>query len=146
MTVLATVPIEQATEAFVEALPAIACLGPEFDPTGGSSLSRQLSALRHFQEWLARCGEIKYGALDHLSLADRTAGILQNVFERRTVESVVIEAMTPAQSDRFEPSEWPPPEDLPKAELSILIAAWKQIELSSLPVRAGWPSVVAHCR
>ena len=139
--VIAALSVEQATEAYVEAMPAISCLGPELLETD-SAAAAQLTALRHFQEWLARTGEIKYGALTHLTLADRTAGILQNVFERRTTESVVQEAMTPAQSDRFVPADWPPPDEMPRSELSILIEAWAVMELGSLPGYPSWEQPV----
>ena len=131
-TVFAALSIEQATDAFVAALPAISCLGPQILEAEGAAAA-QLTALRHFQEWLARCGEIKYGGIGHVTVADRTAGILQNVFERRSTEDVILEAMTPASVERFNPEDWPPPEDMSRSELFILSEAWKHVDLSSLP-------------
>ena len=77
--------------------------------------------------------------------------MLQNVFERRTTESFVLEAMLPPPADRFDPSSWPPPEEMSGSELSLLLAAWEHIDLSSLPgypFRRGEslsPSLAAAC-
>ena len=62
---------------------------------------------------------------------------MQNVFERRTAESVVLEAMMPPPAPRFNPAEWPPPPEMSRSELQLLIEAWETIDLSMLP---GFPS------
>lgn len=134
--VSAVLTIEQAMEAFVEAMPAISCLGADALDIDGD-VEVQLTSLRHFQEWLARCGEIKYGGLDHITLADRTAGVLQNVFERRTTESVVLEALMPAPTERFAAADWPPPPEMSRSELNLLLEAWEHVDLSQL---SGYPT------
>ena len=137
-TIPSVLSIDGATDAFVEALPAVACLSADVLETEGELSRQQLTSLRHFQEWLARCGEIKYGGLGHLSLYDRTAGFLQNVFERRSTESFILEAMTPPPADRFDAANWPSPPEMSRSELALLLATWDHMDLSSLPGFPTW--------
>lgn len=139
-TVPSVLSLDEATDAFVEALPAVACLGKAILDEGEAAA--QLTSLRHFQEWLARCGEVKYAELTHLSLAERTAGFLQNVFERRTTEAVVVEALMPPPAPRFDAAGWVPPEEMPPSELSLLLGAWEVIDLAALPGFPTWEQPV----
>ena len=134
-TVTSVLTVEDAAEAFVEALPAVACLGPSVLGSEGDA-APQLTSLRHFQEWIARCGELKYSQLAHLQVAERTGGFLSNCFERKTTEAFVLSAMLPPSADKFDAPNWVPPPEMNPSELSLLLSAWERIDLSMLP---GYP-------
>ena len=148
-TVPSVLSVDSATDAFVEALPAVACLSADVLGTEGDAAAQQLTSLRHFQEWLARCGEIKYGGVGHVFLADRTAGILQNVFERRSTEDVILEFMMPSAPERFDAKSWVPPPEMSISEFNLLISAWEYVDLSILPGYPAWEQpvfeLVAQC-
>ena len=78
-SVVSILTIDHAREAFIDSLPAQASV-----PIIGTDQSLvSLSGLRYFQEWLARCAELKYGGLVHIPLVQRIRGLLENLFSDR---------------------------------------------------------------
>lgn len=68
--------IELAREAFIHSMPAQASVSTA--GTVGTLVS--LKGVRQFQEWLARCAEIKYSGLFEMPIIQRIQGLLDNLF------------------------------------------------------------------
>lgn len=161
-TISASLHAEQAILAFVEAMPAVACLSKERvaltdeseDPAAATEAA-EASCLRHMQEWLARCGEFKYAQIDAVHLSERTSAMLRNVFNGVGADTILADALLPPPAPRFDAAAWVPweggkppaqPEasnlaalsgldlgELTKPLHALLLRSWPALDLSGVP-------------
>lgn len=113
-----------ARQAFVDSLP--------LQLREGMHLASQLGSLRQFQEWLVRCAELKYCALEHLSLAARTHGMLQNVIDGRSTEEVFLQATQAATKHRFDARTAVLPPNVRAGTHMLLVSVWGMLDMTAV--------------
>ena len=116
--------VHLAGQAFVDSLP--------LQLREGRFLGSCLASSRQFQEWLVRCAELKYCAVEQLSLAARTNCLLQNVIDGRSTEDVLLQVTQASATATFDPRSCTPTPGVSASLLKFFLAIWDQLDMSAI--------------
>tara|TARA_B110001452_G_scaffold257609_1_gene251972 strand:- start:4722 stop:7094 length:2373 start_codon:yes stop_codon:yes gene_type:complete len=113
-----------ARQAFVDSLP--------LQLREGTHFASRLGSTRQFQEWLVRCAELKYCALEHLSLAARTHGMLQNVIDGRSTEEVFLQATQATTKHPFDARAAALPPNVRAGTHQLVVSVWDMLDMTAV--------------
>ena len=92
-----------------------------------------LRSFAQFEEWLVRCGELKFGGLATLGTRARAKCMLRNVVDGDAPAALIAEARDPPAAKRFDAKAFVLPKGGSREVLALCLRLWAQLDLSGFP-------------